>query len=302
MASVLERIRRANRPPLSSLPVEQARQFYNAGAEVLDLPRAPLARVEDFLLPLGAGHAVAARLYAVDHGHLPVLLFFHGGGFVVGSLETHDSLCRQLARHSGSAVLALDYRLAPEHPFPCAVEDAWAAMAWLFRHASALGLDAGRVTVAGDSAGATLAAVCALHARDQGWPLRGQVLITPHTAADGGMPSRQRFGEGFLLDERTLSWFFDKVLPSSQRTDWRFAPLEAVDLDGVAPACLVLAECDPLVDEGLAYADRLRWANVPVDLELVRGVTHEFVKMGRLLPEAVAAQMHVAQAVRQWCA
>lgn len=302
MASILERIRRANRPPVSSLTVDEARQFYEVGAEVLDLPRAALVRVENLVLPLGGAHPVAARLYAADHRCLPVMLFLHGGGFVMGSLETHDSLCRQLALHSGSAVLALDYRLAPEHPFPCAVEDAWAALAWLFSHARALGLDSSRVTVAGDSAGATLAAVSALHARDQGWPLKGQVLITPHTAADGHMPSRHRFGEGYLLDERTLNWFFDWVLPASRRTDWRFAPLETPDLEGVAPACLVLAECDPLVDEGLAYADRLRWANVPVDLELVRGVTHEFLKMGRLLPEARAAQIHVAKTVRRWCA
>jgi acetyl esterase len=300
MAGILERMGRARRAPLHTLSVEEARLFYEQGAEVLDLPRAPLGRVEELSLPLAPGVHVAARLYATDAARRPLMLYFHGGGFAIGSLETHDSLCRQLALHSASAVLAVDYRLAPEHPFPCAIDDAWAALAWALRHAGRLGLDADQVTVCGDSAGAALAAVSALHARDQGWPLRGQILITPHTAAQGDTPSRRKFAEGFLLDESTISWFFDHSLPADQRHDWRFAPLEASDLDGVAPACLVLAECDPLVDEGVAYADRLRMAGVPVDLELVRGVTHEFIKMGRLLPEALAAQRHICRVVRAW--
>ncbi len=302
MAGILARMQRARRADIHSLSVAQARHFYEQGAEVLDLPRAPLARVEDLRLPLPAAE-VPVRLYAAgtQAGPVPVLIYFHGGGFTVGSLETHDSLCRQLALHGQLAVLAVDYRLAPEHPFPAAVEDAWGALAWVRRHGHTLGLDGDRLMVGGDSAGAALAAVTALHARDQGWPLRGQVLITPHTA-DEATPSRHRFGQGFLLDEATMRWFFDHYLDASRRTDWRFAPLCADEVEGVAPACVVLAECDPLVDEGQAYADRLRMAGVPVDLEVVRGVTHEFIKMGRALPEAVAAQRHIAQALQRWCA
>ena len=227
------------------------------------------------------------------------LLYLHGGGFTIGGLETHDSLCRQLALHSGAAVLALDYRLAPEHRFPVAVDDSWAALRWLFERGRTAGLDTGRVAVGGDSAGGTLAAVAAIRARDVGLPLRAQLLITPGTAATTDAPSYRRYGSGFLLDATTIEWFFAHYIDRADRHDWRFAPLEADDLDGVAPACLVLAECDPLVDEGLAYADRLRLAGVAVELELARGVTHDFIKMGRTLDEARVAQAHAGAALRR---
>jgi acetyl esterase len=298
MSGLLERIRRAGHPPLHALTPTQARRAYEAGAEVLDLPRAPLARIEDRTLPGADGAARRARLYASSHERLPVLLYLHGGGFVVGGLETHDSLCRQLALRSGGAVVALDYRLAPEHPFPAAVEDAWAGLAALARVADEWGLDGARLAVGGDSAGGTLAAVTALHARDHGLSLALQVLITPGTAAHATSASRHLFAEGFLLDAATIDWFFDHTLAHHHRRDWRFAPLEHADLDGVSPACVLLAECDPLVDEGLAYADRLRASGVPVSLDLVRGVTHDFIKMGRVLKEAAAAQQFVAEALR----
>lgn len=299
MRDVLERIRRANRPPFHTLTPEQARAAYAAGAEVLDLPRAPLARVEDFTLPGGAGRPLQARLYAPTRAHLPVLLFLHGGGFTIGGLETHDSLCRQLALHSGAAVVALDYRLAPEHRFPAAVDDSWAAMHWLATQADALGVDGRRLAVGGDSAGGTLAATCALHARDRGLALALQLLITPGTAAFADTPSHETFANGYLLDAPSIAWFFDHYIDAAQRGDWRFAPLHADDLDGVAPACIVLAECDPLVDEGLAYGDRLRAAGVAVELELVRGVTHDFIKMGRAIAPARTAQAVCAAALRK---
>jgi acetyl esterase len=297
MAGVLSRIQRAGRPPLHTLAPAQARAAYERAAEVLDLPRAPLARVEQLSLPAADGAALPARLYAPSHEALPALLFFHGGGFVIGGLETHDSLCRQLALRSGCAVVALDYRLAPEHPFPTAVQDAWAAMRHLADHAAAFGLRPGALAVGGDSAGGTLAAVSALHARDIGLPLALQLLITPGTSATTDTPSHRMFGSGFLLDAVGIQWFFDHFIPRPQRHDWRFAPLEA-DVDGSAPACVLLAECDPLVDEGLAYADKLRAAGVPVQLELVRGVTHDFIKMGRALKEAGVALDAAAAALR----
>jgi acetyl esterase len=151
--------------------------------------------------------------------------------------------------------------------------------------------------VAGDSAGGTLAAVAAIHARDIGLPLRLQVLITPGAAAYADTPSHALFANGFLLEAEGIAWFFDQYIDPAQRGDWRFAPLHAEDVDGVAPACVVLAECDPLVDEGLAYADRLRAAHVPVELELYRGVTHDFIKLGRALPQAPAAQAVIGAAL-----
>ena len=278
---------------------EQARAAYAAGAEVLEPPRAPLGRVQDLQVPGGGGAVLAARLYAPTHAELPVLLYLHGGGFVIGGLETHDSLCRQLALRSGAAVLALDYRLAPEHPFPAAVEDAWSAMRWLSVQAASLGLDGRRLAVGGDSAGGTLAAVCALQARDEGLPLALQLLITPGTGAHADTASHRLFANGFLLDAASIEWFFDHTIAYHHRRDWRFAPLLADDVDGVAPACVILAECDPLVDEGLAYADRLRAAGVAVELKLYRGLTHDFIKMGRVLKEAATAQQVAADALRK---
>jgi len=299
MAGLLDRIRRAGRPPFHAMSPVAARAAYEAAAEVLEPPRARLARVEDFTLQGADGTALRARLYAASHEVLPLLLYLHGGGFVIGSLETHDSLCRQLALRSGGAVVALDYRLAPEHRFPAAVDDAWAAMHWLAANAASLGLDGRRLAVGGDSAGGTLAAVCALHARDRGLALALQLLITPGTTAHAATASHRLFANGFLLDAAAIEWFFEHYLDRSERSDWRFAPLNAADVEGAAPACVILAECDPLVDEGLAYADRLRAAGVPVELDLFRGLTHDFIKMGRVLKEAGAAQDAAAAALRK---
>lgn len=299
MADVLDRIQRADRPPFHELSVPDARAAYVAASEILELPRAPLTRVEDLAIPADDGSPLPARLYAASGERLPVLLYLHGGGFVIGNLETHDSLCRQLALRSGAAVVALDYRLAPEYRFPAAVEDSWAAMRWLAGHAASLGLDGSRLAVGGDSAGGTLAAVAAIHAREIDLPLRAQLLITPGTGAHADTESHRRFATGLLLEARGIAWFFDHYIPRAFREDWRFAPLLADDVDGVAPACVILAECDPLVDEGLAYADKLRAAGVPVELELVRGVTHDFIKLGRALPEAGEAQAAAAAALKK---
>ena len=299
MADVLERIRRAGRPPFYQLSVADARDAYVAASEILELPRAPLPRVEDFAIPAGDGTPLAARLYAPSSAVQPVLLYLHGGGFVIGNLETHDSLCRQLALRSGAAVVSLDYRLAPEHRFPTAVDDSWAALRWLSQHAGAMGLDTTRLAVGGDSAGGTLAAVCAILARDAGLALRAQILITPGTTAHADTASHRQFASGYLLEAEGIAWFFDHYIDRSERSDWRFAPLNAHDVDGVAPACVVLAEADPLVDEGLAYADKLRAAGVDVTLELYRGVTHDFIKMGRSLREADQAQAAIADTLRK---
>ena len=301
MAGLLERIRRAGAAPFHAMSPVEARAAYVERSEVLELPRAALPRVEDFPVPADDGTPLPARLYAANAGGKPpVLLYLHGGGFVIGGIETHDSLCRQLALRSGGAVVSLEYRLAPEHRFPTAVYDTWAAMRWLAGEgADALGLDGERLAVGGDSAGGTLAAVGAIHARDIGLPLSMQLLITPGTAAAPDTASHRLFANGFLLEADGIEWFFDHYIDRAQRLDWRFAPLAAADLEGVAPACVILAECDPLVDEGVAYADRLRVAGVPVELELYRGLTHDFIKMGRALAEASDAQQAAAMALRK---
>ena len=301
MRSVLERMARAGHAPLHTRSPQDARAAYQAGADVLEVPKAALARVEDLKIPARDGHALPARLYApTTEVGLPVLLYTHGGGFTIGNIATHDILCRELARLAGCMVVSLDYRLAPEHRFPTASNDAWDALQWLAAHAESLGADPARLAVGGDSAGGTLAAVNAILARDAGLPLALQLLIYPGCAAHQDTPSHTTFARGLVLEEPAISWFFGNYVRSrEERDDWRFAPLNAPDVDGVAPAWVGLAECDPLVDEGIEYADKLRLAGVAVDLDIYRGVTHEFIKMGRALPEARQAHADAARALRR---
>ena len=304
MRGVIDRMARAGRPPMHALTPQQARDFYESAAGVLEIPAHKMARVEALQIPTRDGAHLHARLVAPavvpGQAPLPVLLYLHGGGFTIGSVQTHDSLCRHLAHLAHCAVLSVDYRLAPEHKFPTAVEDAWDSLTWLRREASALGLDGSRLAVGGDSAGGTLSLVCALQARDAGLPLRLQLLFYPGCAAHQDTPSHRTFGRGFLLEEASITWFFGQYLRGPEdRDDWRFSPLNAPDLEGVAPAWIGLAECDPLVDEGVMMADRLRLAGVPVDLDIYRGVVHGFINLGRAIPEALQAHQDAARALRR---
>ena len=300
MRSVIERMARAGHPPLHTRTPQDARVAYQAGADVLEVPKAVLARVEDRVIPARDGHLLPARLYAPStQPGLPLLLYLHGGGFTIGSIATHDILCRELARLSGCMVVSLAYRLAPEHRFPTASDDAWDALQWLALNASDWGADPARLAVGGDSAGGTLAAVNAILARDAGLPLALQLLFYPGCAAHQDTLSHATFSHGLVLEEPAIRWFFGHYARTrEEREDWRFAPLLAPDVEGVAPAWFGLAECDPLVDEGVDYADKLRRAGVAVDLDIYRGVTHEFIKMGRAIPEARQAHADAARALR----
>lgn len=308
MRSVIDRIARAGHPPLHALSPAQARQAYEAGAGVLELAPHALPRVEHHTIVTSDGARLPARLFAPSMAPgLPVLLYFHGGGFTIGSVATHEPLCRRLAHLAGCAVLSVDYRLAPEARFPTAVDDAWDSLVWLRAQALTLGLDGARMAVGGDSAGGTLAAVSAIRARDEGLPLALQLLFYPGCAGHQDTPSHRTFAQGFLLEEAHIRYFFGHYLrDESDRDDWRFAPLDGVDasghprdLDGVTPAWLGLAECDPLTDEGVAYADRLRMAGVPVDLDIQAGVVHGFIQFGRAIPQALTALNDAARALRR---
>jgi acetyl esterase len=307
MHHVLDRMARAGHLPLHALTPQQARATYTAGAGVLELPSTPLTRVEDFTVPARDGFAIPVRLYAPSLEALPVLVYFHGGGFTIGSVATHDGLCRRLAHLSGCAVLSVDYRLAPEHKFPTAYEDAWDVVQWVAQHGATRKLQTDKIAVGGDSAGGTLSAACAIAARDVGLPLALQLLFYPGVAGHQNTPSHHTFASGFVLEEPHITYFFTQYIRSeADRDDWRFAPLDGrteagykADLSGVAPVWMGLAECDPLVDEGVLYADRLRMAGVPVDLEIYRGVVHEFIKMGRAIPEAARAHADAARALKE---
>ena len=308
MHKVLDAMARAGHVPLHALNPDQARANYAAGAGVLELPRQAIARVEDFTVGARDGFALPVRLYAdrMD-AKLPVLVYFHGGGFTIGSVDSHDGLCRRLSHLGHCAVLSVDYRLAPEHKFPTAHNDAWDAVQWVAHHGAERGLDTRRIAVGGDSAGGTLSAACAIEARDAGVPLALQLLFYPGCAGHQNTVSHHTFAKGFVLEESHITYFFEQYIrTANDRNDWRFAPLDGLTQDGqvadlsdVAPVWMGLAECDPLVDEGIQYADRLRMAGIAVELEIYRGVVHEFIKMGRAIPEATRAQADAGRALRE---
>ncbi len=267
---------------------------------VAERPPIAMAQVESLELPGEAG-PLAARLYVPDGAAEPgpLLVFFHGGGWVIGDLDTHDGPCRFLAANSGARVLAIDYRLAPEHPFPAAAEDAGAAYAWASANAGRLGADPARIAVGGDSAGGNLAAVAALHARDKGLtPPAMQLLIYPVTAADEELPSRRTFGDGFLLTRPDMDFFEGNYLPAgSDRSDPRVSVLHA-DLRGLPPAYLAIAGFDPLRDEGIAFARRLEEGGVPVSLRLHPGLVHTFANLTAICPTARQAMLEAVGALR----
>lgn len=276
--------RQSGRPALHELPVSRAREDFEAASEALKAG-APRLTVEPLTLAL-PGRTLPARLYRPAlQGSAPLMLYFHGGGYVVGSLDSHDGLCRTLADACRCAVLTVGYRLAPEHPFPAAPDDARAAWGWLQAHGEALGLDPARVAVAGDSAGATLATVLAAQLAAEGGPSPcAQLLFYPAVDAQGGSESRELFADGYLLESATLDWFYQQYAPhASQRRDWRCSPLYAEQrLRGSAPALLLIAEFDPLVDEGLAYGEALQAQGVEVETMLCKGLTHDFLRMGTI--------------------
>jgi acetyl esterase len=250
-------------------------------------------------IPTRDGAQLRAKLWAAERqANAPVLLYFHGGGFTVGSPETHEVLCKHLAHLAHCTVVSLDYRLAPEHTFPTAHNDALDALQWLVQNAKELGVDSDRVAIGGDSAGGTLTAATAIAARDAGIQLTLQMMFYPGVAPDH-MPSAHTFDKGFLLEKASIDYFYGHYLPNAKdRQDSRFSPLLA-DVQNVAPAWIGLAECDPLVDEGMAYADHLRLAGVSVDLEIYKGVVHSFIQMGRAIPQALTAHNDAARALRQ---
>ena len=264
-----------------TLPVAQAREARARLSAVYAGKPAQVGAVRDLEIPGGAA-PLRARHYApreLGDPH-PLLVYYHGGGFTYGDLDTHDGVCRLLCRHGGAHVLAVDYRLAPEHPFPSAVQDARAALAYASANAGALGADPARVGVAGDSAGGNLAAVVAqLAARDGGPAPVLQLLIYPATDFTQRRRSRELFGEGFLLSNAEMDWFESNYLGPA-RTDAaepRASPLLAEDLSGLAPAFVVTAAFDPLRDEGEAYARALRAAGTPVALRRFPGFIHAFI-------------------------
>lgn len=262
----LDLFKLTGRPTLDKLPADRARAEFAKLVPIADLDPRPLLDVRDLTLPGPAG-PIPARLYRDKAGVLPVLLYVHGGGFVVGGLDTHDPPLRQLAHESGWAILAIDYRLAPEHPFPAAMDDAVAALRWLQANARTLDLDPARIAMGGDSAGGNLTAVTCHAQREAKMPLPvAQVLIYPATDMYNLAPSRTTFAHGFFLDRELIEMFVRAYVPDSLTTaDPRISPLLNTDFTGQPPALLLTAGFDPLQDEGVAYGRKLQDAGVAVE-------------------------------------
>jgi len=282
--ALLDQMAAAGGPPISALTPDQVRAGFDASAALTRRPEVP-APTEDVRIPVAAGD-IGARVYRPPSaGPLPVVVYFHGGGWVVGNVETHDNLCQQLAVGVPAVVVSVDYRLAPEHRFPAAVDDAVAALRWVASQAARLGGDPAHLAVAGDSAGGNLAAVVSRVARDDnGPPIAFQLLIYPATDATRCQPSHVENAEGYLLTADALEWFLDLYLePGTDREDPDVSPFFAKDLSGLPPALVITAEYDPLRDEGEAYADRLVEAGVEVTVSRYPGMIHGFVTFDALL-------------------
>ncbi len=271
-----------------------------AGTAALGPPPS-VGRIEDRTIP-GPKGPLRIRITAPEGpGPWPVLVYYHGGGWVIGSIETHDGLCRELTNAAGLMVVSVDYRLAPEHPFPAGVEDAYAVASWVAEHAAEIGADPRWVAVGGDSAGGNLATVTALKARDEGGPrLDFQLLLYPITDYDFETPSYRKNRKGYLLTRKEMVWFWYQYLATPEHCTQPYAaPLRAPDLTGLPPALIITAGYDPLRDEGEAYARRLEQAGVPVRLTRYPGMIHGFLRRTALLDQGRVALAEIADEIRR---
>jgi acetyl esterase len=285
---VLDMIKAAGRPPFNTLTPDEARGFFNAGRTIMQPDPPEVAEARDLEAP-GPNGPVKLRLYrargTAAGAVLPCLVYYHGGGWVLGDLDSHDQACRAIANAAGCCVVAVDYRLAPEVKFPGAISDSAAATRWIIDNAGPLAIDPARIAIGGDSAGGNIAAVMALMARDAYLPkVAFQLLIYPVTDMGMGHESYQRVTEGYPLVASTMKWFIDHYLPSpADVADWRASPLRAASLAGTAPAMVITCAHDPLCDEGVEYAKRLDREGVPVTHLHYNDQMHGFLTMGKLI-------------------
>lgn len=299
--ALLEANEAAGGPAIETLSPGEARQAATDALKAVAGQFEEIGRVEDFKIP-HPQRAIPVRIYTpAAEGPFPCLVYFHGGGWVVCDLDTHDGVCRAIARQAGAVVVAVDYRLSPEHKFPAAVEDCYAATQWVAAHAARLGVDPRRLAVGGDSAGGNLSAVTCLKSRNEGGPaLALQVLVYPVTnLVSFDTASYREFADGYYLTRAEMEWFRGHYLAQPEDAQDPYAsPLLAPDLSGLPPALVITAECDTLRDEGEAYARRLAAAGVAVTATRYGGMIHPFFSLGGVFSQGRRAIEQVAAAVR----
>lgn len=299
---VLDMIRLAGRPPFEQLTPAEAREAYMKSRAILQPEPEPVAEARDLAAP-GPHGPIPLRLYRPQGGAapLPGLIYYHGGGWLLGGLDSHDVVCRRFANAARCVVVSVDYRMAPEHKFPAAVDDCAAATGWAIGQAAALGMDPARVAVGGDSAGGNLAAVMALMARDGALPrLVYQLLIYPATDMTMTTVSSQTVGPGVPLTSATMKWFIDHYMRGPEdMIDWRASPIRAASVAGTAPALVLTAAADPLRDEGIAYAARLEREGVRTTAIHLTDQIHGFLSMGKVIRAADTAIDMMAASLRR---
>lgn len=302
LKAFLDQVASMGGPKTWEMTPPEAREAF-AGLMQLAGPKdIPIGKVANIAIPATRGE-IAARSYApvaANSQPLPTLVFFHGGGWVIGNIDTHDGLCRMIANGSGCRVISVEYRLSPESKFPGPVEDALGALEWIEKNAAQLGVDANRLAVGGDSAGGDLAAVVAQIAKEKGAPkLSYQMLLFPVTQIGEETTSLREYAEGYFLERKTLDWFYAHYLPTdADKKDPRISPLHAEDFSGLPPAYVMLAGFDPLHDEGLAYAKKLRAAGVTVTVADYPDMVHDFIYLQAVLPQAAEALNTAAAALK----
>ncbi len=304
-AKVVELIIASGRPPYPTIGHEAAREIFVASRAILQPDPSPVGEVRD-LSATGPAGEIPLRLYrgqGTDASRpQPTLIYYHGGGWVLGNLESHDGVCRDIANAAQCTVISVDYRLAPEAKFPAAADDSIAAAQWIHDNAETLGIDRNRLAVGGDSAGGNLSAVVALHARDNGGPsLKLQVLIYPSADMSSVYPSYEEFAEQLPLTRSTMDWFVDLYLKqrATDAKDWRASPLHAKSLAGLPPAFIITAGMDPLRDEGEEFARALMKAGVAVETKRFDGQIHGFLTMGRIIKDSQVAIADIATELRK---
>jgi len=298
----LDRAAQIPRPKIWDVPPMIARQSFSGMMQLTGPKDVAVGKVENFTIP-GPGGPIRARSYApiAAVGPLATLIYFHGGGFVAGSLESHDGLCSLFTAEGGFKVIAVDYRLAPEHPWPAPVDDAWAAVQWIEQNATTLGVDAGRIAVGGDSAGGMLAAIVTQLAREKGGiKIAFQLLLFPNTQMDGETSSMHQFAVGYFLERKAIEYFNSLYLPpGTDRNSPKVSPLRSKTFSGLPPAYVMLGGYDPLHDEGLAYAEKLRAAGVKVTVADYADMVHGFIYLQTVLPQAHQAVTQAAIEVKK---